>query len=96
MTTSPCRAVEVRLRDRPAGPGRFATTVREYDMESVSAVFAGMALSLFGAALLIWTGARALHRAPVAHGVSPVASTALTTLFGLVFLGLGVWCFTLV
>ncbi|MFF8987889.1 hypothetical protein [Streptomyces globisporus] len=63
-------------------------------MESATAVFAGTALTLFGAALLIWTGARALHRAPVAHGVSPVASTALTTLFGVVFLGLGVWVFT--
>ncbi|MFJ9624670.1 hypothetical protein [Streptomyces sp. NPDC101181] len=65
-------------------------------MESVSAVFAGTALTLFGAALLVWTGARVLHRAPVAHGVSPVASMALTTLFGVVFLALGVWCFTLV
>lgn len=65
-------------------------------METVSAVFAATALSLFGAALLIWTGARALHRAPVAHGVSPIASTALTTLFGVVFLGLGVWVLTFV
>ncbi|WP_228989470.1 hypothetical protein [Streptomyces sp. DH8] len=65
-------------------------------MESVSAVFAGTALSLFGTALLVWTGARALHRAPVAHGVSPVASTALTTIFGVVSLGLGVWVLTLV
>ncbi|GAB2935133.1 MULTISPECIES: hypothetical protein [unclassified Streptomyces] len=63
-------------------------------MESATAVFAGTALTVFGAALLLWTGARALHRAPVAHGVSPVASTALTTLFGVVFLGLGVWVFT--
>ncbi|WP_329209678.1 hypothetical protein OG257_21160 [Streptomyces sp. NBC_00683] len=63
-------------------------------MESVSAVFAGSAFALFGAALLIWTGARAIHRAPVAHGVSPVASTALATLFGVLFLVLGVWCFT--
>ncbi|MCX4963818.1 hypothetical protein OHA98_03090 [Streptomyces sp. NBC_00654] len=65
-------------------------------MESVSAVFAGAAFALFGAALLVWTGARAIHRAPVAHGVSPVASTTLATLFGVVFLALGVWCFTLV
>ncbi|MCX4676162.1 hypothetical protein OG413_12750 [Streptomyces sp. NBC_01433] len=65
-------------------------------MESVSAVFAGAAFALFGTALLVWTGARAVHRAPVAHGVSPVASTALATLFGVVFLGLGLWCFTLI
>ncbi|MEU0161894.1 hypothetical protein ABZ154_24450 [Streptomyces sp. NPDC006261] len=65
-------------------------------MESVAAVFAGTAFAAFGVGLLVWTGARALHRAPVLHGVSPVASTALTTLFGVVFLVLGVWCFTLV
>ncbi|MEU8678978.1 hypothetical protein [Streptomyces sp. NPDC048560] len=63
-------------------------------MENVTAVFAGTAFALFGAALLVWTGARTLHRAPVAHGVSPVASTALATLFGATFLVVGVWCFT--
>ncbi|MGY5032784.1 hypothetical protein ACWC9U_18170 [Streptomyces sp. 900116325] len=63
-------------------------------MESGPAVFAGTAFALFGAALLVWTGARMVHRAPVAHGVSPVASTALATLFGILFLVLGVWCFT--
>ncbi|MFJ4964840.1 hypothetical protein EES43_12625 [Streptomyces sp. ADI96-02] len=65
-------------------------------MESVSAVFASGAFALFGTALLAWTGARVAHRAPVLHGVSPTASTALATLFGVVFLALGVWCFTLV
>ncbi|KPC82030.1 hypothetical protein ACFQ6U_27000 [Streptomyces sp. NPDC056465] len=63
-------------------------------MESVTAVFAGAAFALFGAALLVWTGARTIQRAPVALGVSPVASTALATLFGVLFLVLGVWCFT--
>ncbi|QNE76527.1 hypothetical protein F0344_19565 [Streptomyces finlayi] len=63
-------------------------------MENVTAVFAGTAFALFGAALLIWTGARTLHRAPVAHGVSPVASTALATLFGAIFLVVGFWCFS--
>jgi hypothetical protein len=62
-------------------------------MESVSAVFAGTAFALFGVALLVWTGARVIQRAPVAHGVSPVASTALATPFGVLFLALGVWCF---
>lgn len=63
-------------------------------MENVTAVFAGTAFALFGAALLVWTGARTLHRAPVAHGVSPVASAALATLFGATFLAVGFWCFT--
>lgn len=63
-------------------------------MDSVSAIFAGTAFALFGAALLVWTGARTIQRAPVAHGVSPVASTALATLFGVLFLALGVWCFS--
>ncbi|MFI8007684.1 hypothetical protein OG206_18005 [Streptomyces sp. NBC_01341] len=63
-------------------------------MESTAAFFAGTAFALFGAALLVWTGARTVQRAPVALGVSPVASTALATLFGVLFLVLGVWCFT--
>ncbi|WP_434593689.1 hypothetical protein [Streptomyces sp. A5-4] len=62
-------------------------------MENGPAIFAGTAFALFGAGLLWWTGARALHRAPVAYGVSPVASFTLAALFGVVFVGLGVWCF---
>ncbi|MFD8919873.1 hypothetical protein ACFV0Y_18895 [Streptomyces sp. NPDC059569] len=61
-------------------------------MESGPAIFAGTAFTLFGAALLLWTGARVLHRAPVAHGVRPAASITLATLSGVVFLALGVWC----
>lgn len=63
-------------------------------MESGPAVLAGGVFALFGAALLLWTGARVLHRAPVAHGVSPLASAALASVFGVLFLVLGVWCFT--
>ncbi|MER5744266.1 hypothetical protein ACFV97_01890 [Streptomyces sp. NPDC059913] len=63
-------------------------------MESGPAVLAGAAFALFGAALLLWTGTRVLHRAPVAHGVSPLASAALATVFGVFLLVLGVWCFT--
>ncbi|MFD3917794.1 hypothetical protein [Streptomyces sp. NPDC058595] len=62
-------------------------------MESGPAIFAGAAFALFGAALLAWTGARVLHRAPVAHGVSPTTSITLTALAGVSFLALGVWCF---
>ncbi|WP_418958330.1 hypothetical protein [Streptomyces tritici] len=63
-------------------------------MESGPAIFAGAAFALFGAALLVWTGARLLHRAPVAHGVGPVAAVAFTTVSGVIFLALGVWCFS--
>ncbi|MEV3947174.1 hypothetical protein ACIPJG_29590 [Streptomyces halstedii] len=63
-------------------------------MESVTAGLAGTAFALFGAALLVWTGARTIRRAPVALGVSPVASTALATLFGALFVALGVWFLT--
>ncbi|KIF68692.1 hypothetical protein HY68_08700 [Streptomyces sp. AcH 505] len=63
-------------------------------MESGPAVFAGAVFALFGAALLLWTGARVLHRAPVAHGVRPATSITLATLSGVVFLALGVWCFS--
>ncbi|WP_406862292.1 hypothetical protein ABZO31_18265 [Streptomyces sp. HUAS MG47] len=62
-------------------------------MESGPAIFAGTAFALFGAALLVWTGARLLHRAPVAHGVGPVAAVTLSALSGVIFLALGMWCF---
>lgn len=62
-------------------------------MESGPAIFAGGAFTLFGAGLLLWTGVRLAHRAPVAHGVSPAAATAFGLGFGAVFLTLGVWCF---
>ncbi|MGW7050540.1 hypothetical protein [Streptomyces sp. NPDC054887] len=62
-------------------------------MESGPAFFAGAAFTVFGAALLWWTGARTLRRAPVAHGTSPVTSFALATAFGAAFVVLGVWCF---
>ncbi|MGW2562635.1 hypothetical protein ACWCXB_25980 [Streptomyces sp. NPDC001514] len=63
-------------------------------MESGPAIFAGTAFALFGAALLVWTGARVLHRAPVAHGANPAAAATLTAIFGAVFLVAGVWCFS--
>ena len=63
-------------------------------MESGPAIFAGVVFALFGAGLLTWTGVRIVHRAPVAHGVNPVTSAALTSLAGAVALALGVWCFT--
>ncbi|MER6996574.1 hypothetical protein [Streptomyces sp. NPDC000410] len=63
-------------------------------MESGPAIFAGTAFALFGAALLVWTGARVTHRAPVAHGVNRATAVTLTTLFGAAFLVAGVWCFT--
>ncbi|WP_030205947.1 hypothetical protein [Streptomyces bikiniensis] len=62
-------------------------------MESGPAIFAGAAFTLFGGALLLWTTVRALHRAPVAHGLSPRAAVALTSLSGAAFLVLGAWCF---
>ncbi|MCP9207063.1 hypothetical protein [Streptomyces cucumeris] len=61
-------------------------------MESGPAIFAGTAFVLFGAALLLWVVARMRLRQPVAHGVSPVASTALSLLFGIAALGGGIWC----
>lgn len=62
-------------------------------MESGPAIFAGTAFALFGAGLLLWTGARLAHRAPVAHGVSPATAGTLATVFGVGFLALGMWCF---
>ncbi|MFE7776539.1 hypothetical protein ACFU5O_22155 [Streptomyces sp. NPDC057445] len=65
-------------------------------MESGPAIFAGTAFALFGAVLLVWTGGRVLHRAPVADGVNPATAAVLTTIFGAAFLVAGVWCFSLV
>ncbi|MFD3437012.1 hypothetical protein ACFWU3_05840 [Streptomyces sp. NPDC058685] len=62
-------------------------------MENGPAIFAGAAFTLFGAGLLVWTGLRVMHRAPVAHGVSPATAATLATLFGALSLALGVWCF---
>ncbi|WP_405999459.1 hypothetical protein [Streptomyces sp. NBC_00829] len=62
-------------------------------MESGPAIFAGTAFTLFGAGLLLWTGVRLRHRAPVAHGVSPATAAGLATIFGAASLALGVWCF---
>ncbi|MEU9301354.1 hypothetical protein [Streptomyces sp. NPDC048269] len=56
------------------------------------AIFAATVFLLFGAALLAWTGARALHRAPVAEGVRPVVAVPLALLAGGTSLALGVWC----
>ncbi|MFE2732612.1 hypothetical protein [Streptomyces sp. NPDC056721] len=62
-------------------------------MESGPAIFAGTVFTLFGAGLLLWTGARVMHRSPVADGVNPVASATLATLAAVASLVLGVWCF---
>lgn len=63
-------------------------------MESGPAIFAGTVFALFGAGLLLWTGARVTHRSPVADGVNPVASATLAALAGSGALVLAVWCFT--
>ncbi|APY87142.1 hypothetical protein DCW30_09690 [Streptomyces alfalfae] len=63
-------------------------------MESAPAIFAGTVFALFGAGLLLWTGVRVAHRAPVAQGVSPVASATLAALAGSAALLLAAWCFT--
>ncbi|MFR0358392.1 hypothetical protein [Streptomyces sediminimaris] len=63
-------------------------------MESGPAIFAGVVFTLFGGALVVWIAARARHREPVAHGVSPVASAALASLASVIALILGAWCLT--
>ncbi|AOT60175.1 MULTISPECIES: hypothetical protein [Streptomyces] len=63
-------------------------------MESGPAIFAGAAFTVFGAGLLVWTAARLMHRAPVAHGVSPATAVAYALGAGVAFLALGVWCFS--
>ncbi|MCX4628453.1 MULTISPECIES: hypothetical protein [unclassified Streptomyces] len=61
-------------------------------MESGPAIFAATVFLLFGAALLGWTGARALRRVPVADGVRPTVAVPVALLASGVSLVLGVWC----
>ncbi|MFE9253967.1 hypothetical protein [Streptomyces sp. NPDC006879] len=61
-------------------------------MEQGPAIFAGVTFTLFGGGLLLWTGARTVHRLPVAHGVRSVPAVVLTALAGSLSLVLGVWC----
>ncbi|MEV6775514.1 hypothetical protein [Streptomyces syringium] len=60
-------------------------------MESAPAGFAGTAFTLFGGALLLWTGARAVLGAPVVEGPGSRAATALSLLFGAGTLATGLW-----
>ncbi|WP_329174601.1 hypothetical protein OG754_18140 [Streptomyces decoyicus] len=60
-------------------------------MESGPEVFAGAAFALFGAGLLVWTGACARTGAPVAEGVSRPVATVTALLSGVVFLATGGW-----
>ncbi|MEU2851583.1 hypothetical protein AB0K71_22305 [Streptomyces syringium] len=60
-------------------------------MESAPAGFAGTAFTLFGGALLLWTGARAVLGAPVVEGASPRGAVALSLLFGAGTLATGLW-----
>lgn len=62
-------------------------------MENGPAIFAGTVLVVFGGALLMWTGSRALRRAPVALSVNPVASALVGFVVSVAALVAGVWCF---
>ncbi|MBW5482314.1 hypothetical protein [Streptomyces bambusae] len=61
-------------------------------METGPAIFAAAVFLLFGAAMLTWTGARLLHRAPVAEGVRPAVAVPVALLAGGLCLTLGAWC----
>ncbi|MER8017973.1 hypothetical protein ACIQ7S_28650 [Streptomyces griseoluteus] len=63
-------------------------------MESVPAVFAGAVFTLFGGALMVWTGVRVRRAEPVAVGVNRVASAVLAAAAALVSLGLAAYCLT--
>jgi hypothetical protein len=63
-------------------------------MESGPAIFAGVVFALLGGGLLAWTVVRVRQQEPVAHGVSPVASTTLAGLVAVIALIIGTWCFS--
>lgn len=60
-------------------------------MESGPAVFAGAVFSLFGAVLLVWTGAHRRSRTPVVHGAG-TGAVVLYTVTGAASVAAGVWC----
>lgn len=60
-------------------------------MESGPGVFAGAVFTLFGAALVLWTGVRLRQGVPVVSGVSRLAGSGLTAFFGCAFLATGIW-----
>ncbi|MFI0238175.1 hypothetical protein [Streptomyces sp. NPDC016845] len=62
-------------------------------MESAPALFAGTVFALFGAGLVVWTGARTVHRQPVVYGARPVAAAVVTGVAGVGCLALAAWCF---
>ncbi|MET9320829.1 hypothetical protein ABZX75_11675 [Streptomyces sp. NPDC003038] len=61
-------------------------------MDTGPAMFAATVFLLFGAALLAWTGARAVRRAPVAEGVRHIVAVPLALLAAGGSLALGIWC----
>ncbi|MDQ1037846.1 hypothetical protein QFZ75_004262 [Streptomyces sp. V3I8] len=63
-------------------------------MESGPAIFTGSVFALFGGGLLLWTAVRLRQRAPVAHGVNPLASATAAGFAGAAAVALAVWCFT--
>ncbi|MFJ6748314.1 hypothetical protein ACIQNI_09005 [Streptomyces sp. NPDC091266] len=60
-------------------------------MESGPEAFAGAAFALFGAGLLLWTGARVRVGAPVAEGAGRAVGVATGVGFGTLFLATGCW-----
>lgn len=66
-------------------------------MESAPAVFAGSALVVFGAALLLWISVRTRSGRPVVEGAANAgkphqgAAAALTGILGVISLITGVW-----
>ncbi|MER5489691.1 hypothetical protein ACSMX9_11770 [Streptomyces sp. LE64] len=62
-------------------------------MESAPAIFAGLVFALFGAALLVWTGARLWQGLPVAEGVARTRSATVAATVGALALLLALWCF---
>ncbi|MFJ5999602.1 hypothetical protein [Streptomyces sp. NPDC092370] len=63
-------------------------------MESEPAIFAGVVFSLFGGGLLVWTAICVGRHRPVAHGVRPVPSAALSGVVSVLALAIGTWCFS--
>lgn len=62
-------------------------------MEPVPALFAGVVMGAFGAALLVWTAVRLGHRLPVTAAGGP-ATAVVSAVCGAAAVGAGIWCLT--
>jgi hypothetical protein len=71
--------------------GALTSALGAAGMESGPAAFAGVVFVVFGAALLLWTGARLRAGEPVVEGKPRVTAAVLSVIFGVISFMTGGW-----